>query len=338
MLQPKQKSLQDYLFQRIKETLPPGQTLADAVGDILHLSPDSVYRRIRGEKLLVLEEARELCLHYGISLDGLFHLHENAVVFQRTEIDSTAYDFTSYLRGILLLLQQLDSYSKKSILYLTKGIPLFHILAFRPLLAFRYYFWMRTTFEVPEIAQQKFSIDALPAATEAIARDIHLLYNRLPSVEIWSAESVNSTLMQIDYCRDTGQMTEAQAAAVTASLRQMLHHLQEQAKWGRKFAPAENPASRKDNFELFYNRLNLGNDIILTTYDGNKTLYVNNDALDYLTCRDEVYCDKMNKKLEAVRRRSTLISSVGEKQRTQFFQSLLAKLPPHDSATEKDPQ
>jgi hypothetical protein len=335
MPQPKQKSFQDYLFRRIKEKLPPGKTLADAVGDILHLNPDSTYRRIRGEKLLVLDEARELCLHFGISLDGLFNLRADTVVFHRTEIDGAAYDFTSYLKGILSLLQQLESYSKKSIVYLTKGIPLFHILAFPPLLAFRYYFWMRTTFEVPEILQQKFSMDALPASTETIANDIHLLYNKISSAEIWSAESINSTLMQIDYCCDTGLMTTEQALQVTDSLEKMLKHLPEQAGWGRKFSPAENPVSRKDNFQLFYNRLNLGNDIILVTHDGTKTLYVNNDALDYLTCHDEVYCNKVHEKLETVRRRSTLISSVGEKQRTQFFNGLYAKLRQCHSDSEK---
>ena len=335
MRQPKQKSFQDYLFQRIKEALPPGKTLADVVGDVLHLSPDSAYRRIRGEKLLVLDEAHELCRHFNISIDGLFNLKEDAVIFHRTEIDATTYDFTTYLKGIFHLLQQLDSYSKKSIIYLTKGIPLFHILAFRPLLAFRYYFWMRTTFEVPEILQQKFSLQTLPAATEAIAKNIHLLYNRLPSVEIWSAESINSTLMQIDYCCETGLMTAEQVHEVMDSLEKMLNHLQKQAEWGCKFSPTDDPSSRKDNFQLFYNRLNLGNDIILTTHDGNKTLYVNNDALDYLTCHDEVYCNKVYEKLETVRRRSTLISSVGEKQRTQFFNRLYAKLPLQESATKK---
>lgn len=334
MLQPKQKSFQEHLFQRIKEALPPGKTLADVVSEILHLSPDSAYRRIRGETLLVLDEAEALCRWFSISLDELFKLKNSSVIFHRTEIDATAYNFTSYLKGILHLLQQLDGYGKKNILYLTKGVPLFHLFPFRPLLAFRYYFWMRTTFEVPELLQQKFSPEALPAETDTVGKDILFLYNRIPSTEIWSTESINSTLLQIEYCRDAGLMTTGQAYDVTDSLQQMLKHLQVQAGWGRKFSPIENPASRKDNFQLFYNGLGLGNDIILTTHDDNKTLYVNNDALDYLTCHDEVYCNKVYEKLQTIQRRSTLISSVGEKQRTVFFNGLYAKLPLHKVNTE----
>ena len=326
MLQPKQKSLQEHLFQRIKEVLPPGMTLADVVSETLHLGQDSAYRRIRGETLLVLDEAEELCRQFGISLDGLFDLKNNSVIFHRTEVDTKSYDFTAYLNGIHHSLKHLEEFARKNILYLTKGIPLFHVFPFRALLAFRYYFWMRTTFEVPEMLQQKFSLHLLPADTETVGMSILSLYNKIPSVEIWSAESINSTLLQIDYCRDAGLMTAGQAYDVTDSLRQMLEHLQAQAEWGRKFLPAENPLSRKDNFQLFYNGLGLGNDIILTTHDSNKTVYVNNDVLDYLTCTDEMYCNKVYQKLQTIQHRSTLISSVGEKQRTLFFNSLYTKL------------
>lgn len=322
-----QKTIQEHLFQSIKEALPPGKSLADVVADTLHLSSDSAYRRIRGETLLVLDEACELCREFGLSLDALFNLRNDFIVFQRTEIDASAYDFTSYLKGILFLLRQLSAYRDKDVLYLTKGVPLFHLFPFRPLLAFRYYFWMRTTFEVPELLQQKFSPDLLSPETEAVGKEILALYNRLPSTEIWSAENINSTLLQIDFCRDAGLMTAGQASDVIDSLHQMLTHLHAQAECGCKFSPAEDPRSRKDNFRLFYNGMGLGNDIILTTHDDRKTLYVNNDALDYLTCTDETYCNKVYQKLQAIMRRSTLISSVGEKQRSMFFNSLYAKLP-----------
>ena len=329
MPKPTEKTLQEHLFQRIKEVLPPGKTLADVVSDVLHLSPDSAYRRIRGETLLVLDEARELCRQFGISLDELFELKNNSVIFNRTEIDASVYNFTTYLKGILQLLQHLDGFREKNILYLTKGIPLFHVLPFRPLLAFRYYFWMRTTFEVPELMQQKFSVGLLPAEIDNVAKDVLAIYNRLPSAEIWSTECINSTLLQLDYCLDAGLMTAGQAGEITDSLHLMLQHLQEQAGYGRKFLPTENPVSKKDNFQLFYNRLSLGNDIILTTHENSKTLYVNHDALDYLSCNDEAYCHKVHQKLQTLLRRSTLISSVGEKQRNMFFNSLYTKLPLH---------
>jgi hypothetical protein len=46
---------QEFLFQRIKELLPPSESLTDVVSEILHVSSDSAYRRIRNETPLVLE-------------------------------------------------------------------------------------------------------------------------------------------------------------------------------------------------------------------------------------------------------------------------------------------
>ena len=61
---------QDFLFQRIKEMLPQDVSLVDAVSDLLHVSGDSAYRRIRGETPLVLEEANNsaiIFIYHSIS-------------------------------------------------------------------------------------------------------------------------------------------------------------------------------------------------------------------------------------------------------------------------------
>lgn len=321
------KHAQDYLFQQIKERLPAGQSLVETLSETLHLSQDSTYRRIRGETLLVLDEARELCEKFSLSLDQLFGLNPESVVFQNTEINAEGKNnFTTYLKGILHQIKKLAAAKDRHIIYLTKDVPLFRIFAFQPLFAFRYYFWMRTTFEDPVLLQQKFSVLMLTDETEAIGKEILSVYNSIPSTEIWNTESIHSTLQQIEYCLHAGLLTQAQATNVLESLQQLLQTLHLQAEHGCKFLTGENPASRKKNFDLFYNRLGLNTELIFTTHDGQRTIYLNNDALDYMTCTDEVYAGKVYRKLQTIMRRSTLISHVSEKQRHLFFNSLYAKL------------
>src|SRR5437773_8907719 len=84
---------QEFLFQRIRELLSPQHSLADTVSDILHVSNDSAYRRIRNETPLLLEEAKLLCDHFGLSLDQLFHVNNNSVLFQTVLIDSHQNSF-----------------------------------------------------------------------------------------------------------------------------------------------------------------------------------------------------------------------------------------------------
>src|SRR5688572_16424118 len=92
---------QDALFQRIKEMLPPDISLVDVVSDILHVSSDSSYRRIRGETALVLEEVHQLCHHFKISLDRLFDLKTGSVLFQNVRINNKHYSYEEYISGLL---------------------------------------------------------------------------------------------------------------------------------------------------------------------------------------------------------------------------------------------
>jgi hypothetical protein len=328
------KPIQEYLFQRIKEQLNPGQSLADAIAETLFISPDSAYRRIRGETLLVLDEAKTLCEKYHISLDSLFQQTAHSVTFHNIELNEEG-DFAGYLKGILKQIKQLDASVEKNIIYITNDIPLFHQFYSKPVLAFRYFFWMKTMFQQREFMQKKFSVEWLTPEIESIAKEIVSVYARIPSVEIWNAECVNSMLLQLNYYGEAGLVTREDARTIYAGLRLSLEHLQRQAELGRKFLPGENPQSKKENFQLFYNRVGIGNNTILTSHDGGKTLYLNYDALNYIITTDAVFCDKVDQQLQTIMRRSTLISHVSEKQRNMFFNILYSRFPQGEFNKEK---
>ena len=71
------------LFTHIRSKLPGHLSLVDEVAEILNISNDSAYRRIRGEKPLGLDEIQVLCNKYQVSLDQLLHIKSKAVIFCR---------------------------------------------------------------------------------------------------------------------------------------------------------------------------------------------------------------------------------------------------------------
>lgn len=322
-----EKKIQEYLFQRIREVLPPGRSLVDTVAEVLCVSQDSAYRRIRGETLLVLEEARILCQQFNFSLDQLLQVNSHSVVFENIKLESNVYDFKAYLTSILQKIKELNAAEEKSIYYVTSDLPFFHQFCSPALFAFRYFFWMKTLCAHPAFAQQKFSLDCLTPGIEAVGEEILSLYNKIPSVEIWNLESINGLLAQISYSYETGLMTREEMQEVYNGVHQMLEHVQKQAEYGRKFFRGENPLTKKENFKLFYNRVGLGDNTIMTLHDGGKTLFLNYDALNYMLTRDEAFCNEVYGRIQTIMRRSTLISSVSEKQRNIFFNILYAKLP-----------
>lgn len=323
----REKQIQEYLFQRIKVALPPGTPLVETIAELLHVSNDSAYRRIRGETLLVLEEARILCQQYAISLDQLLTLKNNSIVFETIEMDAETTDFKTYLTGILQRLQLLNAFDHKSIIYLTKDLPLFHQFCYKPFFAFRYFSWMKSALRHEDFIHTKFFPACLPPDIEALGIEIISLYNKIPSIEIWNIESVNNILLQISQAVESGVVTRNDAGEICDGLRKTLEHLQFQAEYGCKFLPGEKPQVKKDNFQLFYNRVGLGENIILTCFDDYKALYFDYDMLNYMVTTDEVFCNGIYQRLQTVMQKSTLISSSSEKQRTVFFNHIFGRLP-----------
>ena len=84
---------QQLFLQHIKSLLPPHLSLVDEVAEVLNISNDSAYRRIRGEKPIALEEIKKLCIHFKISLDKFMHLNSDSVLFTGKLADKTNSEF-----------------------------------------------------------------------------------------------------------------------------------------------------------------------------------------------------------------------------------------------------
>jgi hypothetical protein len=325
-------SIQEYLFRYIKEKLPIEASLADVVADLLHVSNDSAYRRIRGETPLVLEEAKILCEAFTISLDQVLQVNENTVSFTAFNLNNEQYSFKKYLQDILYQLNLAASSAQKEIIYLTKDFGMFYNFLYRPLFSFRYFFWMKSILQHPEFVSRKFSMDCLTKDIEDIGRQIIKTYSTIPSTEIWNTECINSTIAQIEYYREAGYFSsEEDIGKIYAALRDSVEHLRKQAEAGFKFCPGENPDYQKTNFDFYYNRVALGDNTILSVVDGKKVLYLNYDVLNYMMTRDEKFCNDVHTKLQTMLRRATILSSVSEKQRNIFFNILLKKIPDHST-------
>lgn len=322
-----QGQIQAQLFQRIKEKLPGNASLADTVAELLFISNDSAYRRIRGETPLVLEETKTLCDTFGISMDELLGSTSNSVSFTVSEVNNGSNSFEDYLRGILDNFKFISTAATKEIFYLSKDVPVFQNFLFRPLFSFRYFFWMKSIIQHPDFTRQQFSIDILPKEVEDLGREIMEYYTAIPSTEIWNTEAVNSLVSQVEYYREAGYFrSETEVAKVYSGMESLLQHICTEADLGRKFMPGESPSSRKDNFQFFFNRVVLGDNTILVKMDGKKIVFLPFDVLNYIITRDEKFCDAVYEKLQTLMRRGTILSNTSDKQRNIFFNILLRKI------------
>jgi len=318
---------QDFLFQRIKELLPQDISMVDAISEILNVSSDSAYRRIRGETPLVLDEAKLLCDRFHISLDQLLGIRSGFTLFQTQRVHNKNFSFEKYLGSILEQLQFLNGFIKKEIIYLSKDLPFFHNFCYEPLFAFHYFFWMKSILRHPDFEDRVFTADCLTPEIKKLGAAILQTYNAIPSTEIWNTECINSIVFQVEAYKEAGYFSNREdIAKVYEAVESTIQHLKNQAEEGCKYLPGENPEFKKNNFNFFYNRMTLGDNTIMGLGDHVKTVFLNYDVMNYMVTRDEKFCEDTHNDLLALIRRSTLISVSGAKQRNMFFNRLISKI------------
>lgn len=321
---------QDFLFQCIKEMLPRQSSLSEIISEVLNVSSDSAYRRIRGETPLVLDEATLLCRHFSISLDQLFEMKNNSVSFLNVRIRNQHYNYTQYLQGLAQQMEMINNFLQKEIIYMSKDLPIFHNFYYRPLIAFRYFFWMKTHLAHPDFEKKKFHFDILPPEIEEMSVNLAKAYCKIPSIEMWNTESINSTISQIEFAKDSGHFSDpADIKVIYKAVEETIYHMKEQAEYGRKFMPGENGQASKTDFKFFFNRVVLGDNTIMAITDNVKMAIINYGHLNYIMTTDEAFCNDLYSDFENLIRRSTQISQSSEKQRNIFFNNLLAKIKNH---------
>ena len=252
--------LQQQLFNYLKNSLPPHLSLVDELMDLLNLSADSVYRRIRGEKPITLLELKIICEKYHLSLDQLLQLKTESVLFDAPGMNGTVGEFSNYLKGMLQQFKYFNSFKTKEIQYLCKDSTIWNFYLFPEIAAFKTFFWSKTINNQAELSNKTFSFEEFPYEDCFIlGQQVLQEFNQIPCVELWNLESMQSTINQVAYYHDAGNFkTDKDFEAVVDSFQKMIDHLQLQAEKGVKFMPGANEVSYKAPIQFYINELILG--------------------------------------------------------------------------------
>ncbi len=317
--------LQQQLFKYIRQELPPHISLVDELSELLELSVDSVYRRIRGEKLISMSELKKICEHYRVSVDQFLHLENETLIFHAPGLNVISQDLSEYMNKMHEYFRHFNSFQSKQIFYLCKDIPFWYFFLYPEIAAFKLFFWERTVNNNPAFTSSRFSLEEHHFADcYKLGQQILELHNKMNSIELWNLESIHSTINQIAYYKDAGVFrNEDEFDKVVSSFSMLLDHLEEQTKTGIKSLPGRGPSV--GTIEFYVNELILGNNTILLKLDDRKTAMVTYNILSYLSTSEERFVTKTFDTFNSLLKRSTLISETGEKERNKFFNRLREK-------------
>lgn len=319
--------LQQELFQAIKASIPPSLSATEEIARVLDVSVDSVYRRMRGEKTISLEELYALCSHYKISLDQLMNLQSGTFQFQGNLLNEKTFRYEAYLESMSKDISYFNSFKQREFYYLNKDIPIFHHFHLREIAAFKYFFWMKTIFNFQGFANTRFNFSFYSDELWAMGKKIISEYNRLPSVELWNVESINIAIRQIEFYRDS-QLFESDRDALILyqAWEKVIDHIEKQAERGFKFNYGDPKMEPISEYSVYFNEVMLGDNSMVLSLNGVKQAIVNHSNINYMITRDMNFSENMYDYLHSLMRRSTLISKVSEKERSRFFRILKERI------------
>ncbi|MEO6069998.1 MAG: hypothetical protein ABIN57_11820 [Chitinophagaceae bacterium] len=315
--------IQIQIFKSIKNSLPAHLSIVDEVAAVLEVSTDSVYRRMRGEKQLSIDELFRLCTHFQISMDHFLNLKSEGFLFSGTFAQPSTFKFDEYLLGVEQQLKYMTSFKEKRMYFLPKDILIFHHFQLKEIAAFKHFFWMKTLFQSPEFLKKKFDFASYPDQLFVISKRILSYYLLLDATEVWSIENINSTIRQIEFYRDTNMFESDQDVFIIyEAFEKLITHIEEQAALGYQFNIDDPKKKPQASFALYYNEVILGDSSFLVELDGKRMVYITHSIANYMTTRDVQFCDNMHEHVQNLMRKSTLISAVSERERLRFFKFL----------------
>ncbi len=313
------ENIQSAFLEQIKKGLPPNHSFADELAELLTISRDSAYRRIRGETILSLEEVSILSLKFGVSVDAFLSPQKETVSFQIRHFDGTNFSFEKWFRSILSSLDMFEAYpgTEKELIYNAKDLPVFHHFQFPRLAAFKMYFWMKS-FGHAKFNTGRYNPEEISKELIGVGQKIWSRYAAIPSTEIHTIEMMNVTLRQIEYAHECGMFVEKQhAKELLKDCLLLTNHIKTQALQGFKSTFGEEKQGGK--FEMYVNDVLLGDNTILFKLGEKRITFITPNGFNILTTSQEFFGRLTEDSMENLKSKSVLISATAEKDRNRFF-------------------
>jgi len=328
-----QADIQLRLFQKIRDQLPDHRSLVDEIADLLEISNDSVYRRVRGEKPLSLHEVRRLAQHYHFSVDDLTGNKINTVTFKTNFLVEGDYSFTDWLKNLLSITLEAGKFEDAEVTFILNELNIFHIIQIPEICAFKLFFWQKSNLNFPNYKDSQFSLAELDLDMLSLLEEIVENYVGLNTKEFTTTECLNSYLKQVLFYSEAGYFASRNdALTLCEKLHQLVDHQQKQAELGYKFPVGKQTEGVEGNFQLFHNDIILADNTILIKAGESRTSFLTSNAINLMYSHNREFFEYNYQWGRNLLSKSIPISGTAEKERNRFFLKLRDQI---DKLTEK---
>jgi len=307
------KKLPQILHEKSRQR---GFRTAAIVADLLNISEDSAYRRIKRPQSFRADELVLLAREFRINLNNLVEtqndwLQGNYVGFDQENL--SAENFYDLLKQRLDRTLNLDH---PKVFYGAKEIPFFYTMWFPHLSAFKEFVWNRDFLKQTQLAGCLFETDpqAQPKYIALAER-----YLRIPSEEVWSFETLFSTLYQIQHYKECGLFADEQDyRRVMGEYDALVDLIFEQAEKGMKINPYL-PKLKGAKYKLYFNALTSVDNSMVFESSKDQVALVCSSLSGVITSDCESWVGATRRWIESCIASGTLLSHSGSGPRSRFL-------------------
>lgn len=324
------KKRQYEFFKKIEGIIPQNTSLVNEIADILELSTDSAYRRMRMETFLNLEEIILLSNHFKIPFDTQTDIKSDIVTFSYTNMTPHIDSFFEYLTKLVEELEAINKSPQKEIIYASEDIPIFHHYQHPVLSSFKMFYWISAILSVPEYENLQFDANNIPLELAQLGKKAIDLYSNISTIEIWTENTIQSSVKQIEYFWESGKFkTLKDALDVVSALKEEIIFIQKQAEKGSKliYPIADNQSfDNQNNYKLYFSDLEITNNCVFVKMGDVKLVYLGHFTFNSMSTFNLSYCNETEIWLNTLIRKSSLISGTAEKLRYKIFNKYLNQI------------
>ncbi len=318
----KSNDLQKALFDRLKSHTINNMSLVGTLSDLLNISNDAVYRRMRGEKRLDMDELTKICAHFNFSFDAIIGANQQSLNFSYVPLDlHNPIVYKQYMRQLLQSFLALSKANEKEVFFTAIDIPMFHFLPYTELTLFKVFSWSNST----GAFQGNFSEFCKMIKDDeliGIYKQLTAAYHEIPSVEIWTDRTFDAILRLIDYYFESGFFSSKDEALMLCSqLLDMINRINQWSNRGFK-----DDWQGAVHYKLYLSGIELENNFVVMKREKTISCIIKLYTINSMATSNQDFCNESMNSINNAIRKSTLISGASQKESFKFFSMLTQKV------------
>ena len=298
--------------EKLKLATPSNQKLVDVLADLLEVSNDSAYRRLRCETAITMDEYVKICEHFHIPLEISGPETTTQAVFHFTLLSEEENNTEEYLKKVLGALQAIHQ-SKGKIYYATEDIPLFYYFMFPELTEFKLFFWKKSILDDARFQEKDFHPGLVKKELVDTCRKIFEIYCQIHCMEVYPEDTFTSTLRQIEYYWES-DMLEPQIGILLCD--QLLETVQFLKSCAGKNSKSEDLST---NLEMYLSDLMISTNTILVDMNTSQMVFKSVNTFNSISTTHRKFYEETKRWMDGLIRKSTMISGVSERHRNKLF-------------------